>query len=412
MIQKPKGTVDLLDKEARKYLFLNNYVNELMLLYNYDFIKVPTFEVSELYKRGVGESTDIVNKETYDFVDKGERNMTLRPEFTAGVVRSYIENKEYASNKLKKYYYFGSCFRYERPQSGRLREFTQFGVEVIGVKSAVVDAEVINMAYKFISGLGIDGIKVKINTLGDAESRSKYKEVLKEYLEEDKDNLCDICKERLERNPLRILDCKYDGERDYIKNAPRTLEYLNEESANYFEEVKKCLEVLGIPYVLDSSLVRGLDYYSHTVFEIVLEDDSLGPASTLCGGGRYDKLVNLLGGPDVAAVGFAMGIERIMGMLSDSFDKKVDVYVMNLTKMHVLPLVNEIRDNGYIVETDYSGKNMKGQWKIVDEVNPDVVLIVGEDEVNGGVITVKDNATKEQVTVKREQIVEHLDMYY
>lgn len=413
MIQKPKGTLDLINSEAEKFLNIEYFVHEFMNIYNYNYIKVPTFEVSELFKRGVGDSTDIVNKETYDFLDKGERNMTLRPEFTAGIVRSFIENKEYVSNKLKKYYYFGSCFRYERPQNGRLREFTQFGVEVFGVKNPRLDVDVINTAYKFLDNLGIKNLKLKINTLGDSESREKYKEVLLKYLEQDKENLCDICKERLKRNPLRILDCKYDGDREFILNAPKTIDYLNEDSIEYFEEVKRGLEVLDIKYEVDTNLVRGLDYYSHTVFEIVIDSEDLNKAGTLCGGGRYDKLVELLDGPSTPGVGFAMGVERIMNVLDKENEHHLDVYIMNLTKDDLAyKIQNELRECGYKTELDYMNKNMKNQWKLVEDLNPYFVIIIGEDEINGDYLTIKDNLTKDQTQVKKDDLIEFLNTYY
>lgn len=410
MINRPKGTLDLINKDARKFKYIKNYTDDFMCLYNYEYIKIPTFEVSELFKRGIGNTTDIVNKQTYDFLDKSNRSMTLRPEFTAGIVRSFIENKEYAFNKLKKYYYFGSCFRYERPQSGRLREFTQCGVEVLGGLNPKLDAEVINLAYNYLIGLGIKNLKVLINTIGDNESRKKYNEALKIYLEKDKENLCDICKERLERNPLRILDCKYDSKRDYIKNVPKIKDYLNEESLNYFNEVKKCLDLLEIPYEEDNTLVRGLDYYTHTVFEIVVDKSR---SNTLCGGGRYDKLVELLGGPSTPGIGFSMGIERVMEMISNDFKNNIDIYIMNLTDSYYpYILLNELRSNGYICETDYSNKKMKNQWKMVEELNPTFILIIGEDEIKEKYITVKDNATKIQTKVNMDEIIEYLDTYF
>ncbi len=414
MIQKPKGTLDFIGREGYIYNYLYNYTMNFMHSYNYEFIKIPTFESTELFYRGVGETTDVVNKETYDFIDKGNRNMTLRPEFTAGVVRSYIENKLYV-DQIKKLYYFGSAFRYERPQSGRLREFTQMGVEVFGIKNAYLDAEVISLAYRFLSGLGITNLKVVINTLGDTESRLNYNKVIKEYLEKDRDNLCDICKERLDKNPLRILDCKYDGERDYIKNAPKTIDYLNEESKNYYEEVKHALEILDIPFEEDPTLVRGLDYYSHTVFEIKSDLEFLGKANTLCAGGRYDNLVKTLGGPETPGVGFAAGIERIITILNELEiyipEEKLDVFIMNLDNSgFAFQILDDLRNSGYSCEIDYTGKSMKNMWKLVDKYNPSYVLIIGEDEVKSDYITVKDNTTKEETKVKTSELMDYLDM--
>lgn len=413
MLQKPKGTLDIYGEDGKIFDYISNYTSAFMSLYNYEFIKLPTFESTELFYRGVGDTTDIVNKETYDFLDKSNRKMTLRPEMTAGTARCLIEDKLYAEG-VKKFYYLGSCFRYERPQSGRLREFTQFGIECFNVSNPKVDAEVISLAYRYLSGLGLTNLVVKLNSLGNKESRKEYNKVIKEYLSKDYDNLCDTCKERLSKNPLRILDCKYDGEREYIKNAPKTLDYLNEESKSYFEEVKSSLESLGIPFVEDSTLVRGLDYYSHTVFEIISDIPDLGKANTLCGGGRYDGLVELLGGPSTPGIGFAMGIERIIILLKELEcyvpDRELDVFVMNLDNTnYAFQIIDDLRLSEFSVETDYTGKNMKGMWKLVDKLNPKFVLIIGEDERVNDYITVKDNITKEETKVKTSDLIDYLN---
>ncbi len=413
MLQKPKGTLDIYGEDGKIFDYISNYTSAFMSLYNYEFIKLPTFESTELFYRGVGDTTDIVNKETYDFLDKSNRKMTLRPEMTAGTARCLIEDKLYAEG-VKKFYYLGSCFRYERPQSGRLREFTQFGIECFNVSNPKVDAEVISLAYRYLSGLGLTNLVVKLNSLGNKESRKEYNEVIKEYLSKDYDNLCDTCKERLSKNPLRILDCKYDGEREYIKNAPKTLDYLNEESKSYFEEVKSSLESLGIPFIEDSTLVRGLDYYSHTVFEIISDIPELGKANTLCGGGRYDGLVELLGGPSTPGIGFAMGIERIIILLKELEcyvpDRELDVFVMNLDNTnYAFQIIDDLRLSEFSVETDYTGKNMKGMWKLVDKLNPKFVLIIGEDERVSDYITVKDNITKEETKVKTSDLIDYLN---
>lgn len=413
MLQKPKGTLDIYGEDGKIFDYISNYTSAFMSLYNYEFIKLPTFESTELFYRGVGDTTDIVNKETYDFLDKSNRKMTLRPEMTAGTARCLIEDKLYAEG-VKKFYYLGSCFRYERPQSGRLREFTQFGIECFNVSNPKVDAEVISLAYRYLSGLGLTNLVVKLNSLGNKESRKEYNEVIKEYLSKDYDNLCDTCKERLSKNPLRILDCKYDGEREYIKNAPKTLDYLNEESKSYFEEVKSSLESLGIPFIEDSTLVRGLDYYSHTVFEIISDIPELGKANTLCGGGRYDGLIELLGGPSTPGIGFAMGIERIIILLKELEcyvpDRELDVFVMNLDNTnYAFQIIDDLRLSEFSVETDYTGKNMKGMWKLVDKLNPKFVLIIGEDERVNDCITVKDNITKEETKVKTSDLIDYLN---
>lgn len=413
MLQKPKGTLDIYGEDGKIFDYISNYTSAFMSLYNYEFIKLPTFESTELFYRGVGDTTDIVNKETYDFLDKSNRKMTLRPEMTAGTARCLIEDKLYAEG-VKKFYYLGSCFRYERPQSGRLREFTQFGIECFNVSNPKVDAEVISLAYRYLSGLGLTNLVVKLNSLGNKESRKEYNKVIKEYLSKDYDNLCDTCKEWLSKNPLRILDCKYDGEREYIKNTPKTLDYLNEESKSYFEEVKSSLESLGIPFIEDSTLVRGLDYYSHTVFEIISNIPELGKANTLCGGGRYDGLVELLGGPSTPGIGFAMGIERIIILLKELEcyvpDRELDVFVMNLDNTnYAFQIIDDLRLSEFSVETDYTGKNMKGMWKLVDKLNPKFVLIIGEDERVNDYITVKDNITKEETKVKTSDLIDYLN---
>lgn len=417
MIQKPKGTMDLYGKKGYIYNYINNYISSFMSTYNYEYIKVPTFESSELYKRGVGNTTDIVNKETYDFVDKGSRNMTLRPEFTAGIVRSLIENKLYVNSEVNKFYYFGSCFRYERPQSGRFREFTQFGVEVFGTSNPYMDVEVIIIAYKFLSSLGLKNLRVKINSLGDSESRQKYREELINYFKDKTNDLCETCLERLNTNPLRILDCKIDNDKDAIKNAPKTIDYLNDESKEFFDKVKKQLENNDIPFEVDTSLVRGLDYYTHTVFEIVSDNENLGKANTLCGGGRYDDLVETLGGPSIAGIGFSIGIERVIEIMEEEEvyvpEDNVDVYLMNLVEDDdVYSLLTELRENGYKTEIDYTSKSMKSQWKLVDKYNPNFVLIYGEDELKGGYITVRDNLTKENTQVKRDEVLNYLSMNF
>ncbi len=414
MLQKQKGTLDIYGTDGIIYKYIENTIDSFMNLYNYEYIKVPTFEATELFYRGMGETTDVVNKETYDFVDKGDRKITLRPEFTAGVVRSYIENKLYVEG-IKKYYYFGSAFRYERPQNGRLREFTQAGVEVFGVRNPKADAEIISLAYNILSSLGITDLVVKINSIGDSESRNNYSNAIKDYFKNDYDNLCDICKERLDKNPLRILDCKYDSERDFVKNAPKIKDYLNEESIKYFDEVKEALDLIGIPYVEEETLVRGLDYYTDTVFEIVSNIEELGKANTVAAGGRYDNLISLLDGPSTPGVGFAFGVERILILLKELESyipkDKLDVFVINMDESgFAFQVIDDLRGSGFSCETDYTGKNFKNIWKVVDKLDPSYILIIGEDEVKGGYITVKNNATKEETKVKSSELIDYLDM--
>ena len=414
MIQKPKGTLDLYGLEAKTYEYVINYMSSFLNIYNYNYVKIPTFEASELYRRGVGESSDIVNKEMYDFTDKSDRNMTLRPEFTAGVVRMFLENKLY-SKEVNKFYYYGSAFRYERPQSGRYREFTQFGVEAFGIKNPYFDAEIISIAYKLLTDLGLKDLTVKINSLGDNASRDNYRDALRKYFEPKLNDLCEDCKNRFNTNVLRILDCKVDAESEILKNAPKTIDYLTDESKGYFNNLKTALNVLEVPFEEDSSLVRGLDYYTDTVFEIVYKNSELGNASVVCGGGRYDNLVNELGKINTPAIGFSIGVERLVLLLNEigakPINNKVDIYVMNLGEdKYAYEIVDMLRSSGFITETDYLGKSMKAQFKLVDELNPDYVVIIGEDEAKGNYVTVKDNLTKENKKVEFDELVEYFSM--
>lgn len=414
MIQKPKGTLDLYGGDAKTYQYVINFMSNFMTLYNYEYVKIPTFESTELFIRGVGETTDVVNKETYDFKDKSDRSLTLRPEFTAGIVRMLLENKLYA-NETNKFYYYGSAFRYERPQNGRYREFTQFGVESFGVKNAYQDAEIISAAYNMLYNLGLENLKVKINTLGDSASRKNYKNALKEYLKDKVNNLCEDCQNRFETNPMRILDCKIDAGSEILENVPKTTEHLTTESTKYFNEVKSALRVLDIPFEEDSSLVRGLDYYTDMVFEIVYENKTLGNAGTICGGGRYDTLVEMLGAKKIPAVGFSIGIERLIILLNEekikTYTNQIDAYVMNLNEdNYSYEIVDMLRNNGFVVETNYLDKSLKSQFKIVDNINPKFVIICGTDESKGNYVTIKDNATKEETKVEFDELVDYLSM--
>jgi len=315
-VQKAKGTYDVYGEYGKKLLKIENILKDLMEVYNYEYFRTPVFEATELFHRGVGDTTDIVTKETYDFKDRGDRSMTLRPEGTAAIVRSYIENKYYGNaNVPSKVWYYGPMYRYERPQAGRYREFYQFGVEVFGSNDPLMDAEVISIPVNFYQILGLKGIKVHINSLGDMESRDNYRNALKEYFKPHLASLCDDCKSRYDKNPLRILDCKVDKDLDIMKHAPKITDYLNEESKNHFNKVKEYLDAMQIEYIEDENLVRGLDYYTHTVFEVEASVEGFGAQNVLCGGGRYNNLVKELGGPDTPGVGFAMGMERLMTAL-------------------------------------------------------------------------------------------------
>lgn len=419
MITKPKGTYDLYGKEMKYWQYVSHVVDEVMARYNYGMIRTPIFESTELFHRGVGETTDIVNKETYDFIDRGERNMTLRPEGTAGVVRSYIENKMYGDpTQPVKLYYNGTMYRYERPQSGRDRELTQFGVEVLGSSDPAMDAEVISLAVNIFKLLGLKGVKVKINSLGDTESRNNYREALIKYFEPHINELCEDCQTRLQKNPLRILDCKVDADNDLMKNAPKMIDYLNEESKNRFEDVQNYLDVLDIDYEVDPKIVRGLDYYCHTVFEIEATVKDFGANNVIAAGGRYDNLVSNLGGPETPGIGFASGIGRLVMALqkeevelpiNDSIDAFV-LYVNETEKEYAMALTQDLRLNGFRVETEYMGRALKGQFKQADRLNAKFLIILNDEDLVAGEIQVKDNMTKETTMVKEAEIDDYLDL--
>ena len=419
MITKPKGTYDLYGEEAKKWQYVNRVVDEIMDRYNYSLIRTPIFENREVFHRGVGDTTDIVTKETYDFVDRGERQMTLRPEGTAGVVRSFIENKMYGDAiQPVKLYYNGTMYRYERPQSGRDRELTQFGVEVLGSSDPSMDAEVISLAVNIFKLLGLKGIKVKLNSLGDTESRNNYREALLEYFKPYLKDLCEDCQERYNKNPLRILDCKVDKDSDILKNAPSILDYLNEESKNRFEDVQNYLDVLDIDYEVDPNIVRGLDYYSHTVFEIEATIKDFGANNVIAAGGRYDNLVSNLGGPDTPGIGFACGIGRLVMALDKEeinipINNELDafvLYVNDTEKEYAMALTQDLRLNGLRVETEYMNRALKGQFKQADRLNAKFLVILNSEDLVAGEIQVKDNHTKETTMVKEAEIDDYLDM--
>ncbi len=416
MIQKPKGTYDVFEKKGKTILEIEKILKVLMEKYNYNYIRTPLFEASELFHRGVGSTTDIVTKETYDFVDRGNRNMTLRPEGTAGVVRSYIENKMYANTSgPTKIWYYGPMYRYERPQSGRFREFYQFGVEVFGSDSPLIDAEVISIPVNFYKLLGLKGIKVNINSLGDIESRNNYREALKKYFEPHLDELCDDCKERFNKNPLRIIDCKFDANLDIIKNAPKIVDYLNEESKKHFEEVKKYLDAMNIEYEVNPNVVRGLDYYTHTVFEVEANVTGFGSQNVLCGGGRYNDLVETIGGPKIPGVGFALGLERLLTALEFENidlvkDDNLDIYIIPMnTYEYSISLGNILRMNGFNVEIDFTNKKIGNCFKQADRLKAKYIIIVGTDEVNSKILTIKNNETKEEYKINEDNLIDFFD---
>ncbi len=418
MIQKPKGTYDVYGMKGKTINYIEDVLKTLMDKYNYEYFRTPVFESSELFHRGVGATTDIVTKETYDFVDRGDRNMTLRPEGTAGVVRSYIENKMYGSSPVPvKAWYFGPMFRYERPQSGRFREFYQFGVEVFGCDNPAIDAEVISIPVNIYKMLGLKGIKVNINSLGDEESRNNYREALIKHFEPYIDTLCEDCKERFRKNPLRILDCKVDADKECMKNAPKTIDYLNEASKKHFERVKECLDSLGIEYVVNPNVVRGLDYYTHTVFEVEADIKDFGSQNVLCGGGRYNGLVEMVGGPQTSGVGFALGLERLLNALEAEHIElpvrtSVDLYVMPISEdeeAYAMGITQALRLSGFNVEMDVMQRKMSNNFKQADRLNASYVMIIGDEETKTNVMTIKNNKTKEEYKVEVADLVDFFD---
>lgn len=418
MIQRPKGTYDVYGEYGRKVLYLENLLKTLMEKYNYEYVRTPLFEMSELFHRGVGETSDIVKKETYDFIDRGERSMTLRPEGTAGVVRSFIENKMYGRADMPvKTWYYGPMYRYERPQSGRFREFYQFGVEVFGSSNPLIDAEVISIPVRFYQLLGLKNIKVNINSLGDKESRNNYRDALVEYFKPHIDELCDDCRERFEKNPLRILDCKVDADKEIMNKAPKMMDYLNESSKTHFEEVKRYLSAMNIEFVVNPKIVRGLDYYTHTVFEVEASVEGFGSQNVLGAGGRYDNLVENVGGPSTPGVGFALGLERLITALDFEKidvldDKSVDIYIIPMSDNeydYSISLLDKVRMNGFKADIDYMNRNIKSNFKQADRLNAKYVIIVGEEEIANSILTVKNNKTKEEYKFNFEELIEFLD---
>lgn len=419
MITKPKGTVDIYDLKGKKWLYINQVIEALCQKYNYDYIRTPIFEATELFHRGVGDTTDIVTKETYDFKDRGDRNITLRPEGTASIVRSYIENKMYGNaTQPIKLYYNGTMYRYERPQSGRLRELTQFGCEVLGCDDPYIDAEIISIPVNLFTILGLKNVKVKINTLGDDESRNMYRQVLVDYFKPHINELCEDCQNRLEKNPLRILDCKVDKETDILKNAPKMEDYLNDSSRIRFNKVKEYLELMEIPYEVDNNLVRGLDYYNHTVFEIEADIKDFGSQNVLAGGGRYNKLVEILDGPQTSAMGFACGLDRLLLALESedielNIPNQLDCYIMYVSdteKNYAVSLCQNLRLNGFCTEMETMQRNLKSQFKQADRLNTKFLIILNDEDINEGKIKIKDNVTKEEQLVNEDELIDYLDM--
>lgn len=398
MINAPKGTKDLLPKESYKWQYVEKTARETAAAFGISEIRTPTFEHTEVFLRGVGEGTDIVNKEMYTFLDKGERSITLKPEGTAGVARAFIENGMANTALPIKLYYLTQCFRYERPQAGRLREFHQFGIEFLGSKQADIDAEAILFAKTFFDKLGVKNLTLYLNSIGCKNCRGNYEQALKNYLKENYDNLCPLCRERFEKNPLRILDCKNEDCKLITANAPKILDYLCTECEEHFSKVQGYLTASGVEFKINANIVRGLDYYTKTVFEFVSEN--IGAQGTVCGGGRYDGLIKELGGADESGIGFAMGIERLLMVLEAA---GVEIPNENAVKVYFAPmgeeekkkafiLAHQLRLKGVPTEIDHMARGIKAQFKYADKLGVKYVLILGSSELEKGVVKLKNMA--------------------
>ncbi|WP_314365270.1 histidine--tRNA ligase [uncultured Streptococcus sp.] len=419
-LQKPKGTQDILPQESAKWQYVEDFARKTFKKYNYGEIRTPIFEHYEVISRSVGDTTDIVTKEMYDFYDKGDRHITLRPEGTAPVVRSYVENKLFAPEVQKpvKVYYMGSMFRYERPQAGRLREFHQIGAECFGSSNPATDVEMIAMAAQFFKDIGITNVSLELNSLGNPESRAAYRQALIDYLTPLKASLSADSQRRLEENPLRVLDSKELEDKAAVEGAPSILDYLDEESSAYFEAVRSMLETLQIPYVINTNMVRGLDYYNHTIFEFTTE--VAGSQLTICAGGRYDGLVAYFGGPETPGVGFGMGLERLLLVLDKQgvelpIETALDVYVAVLgagANGRALELVQALRAQGFAAERDYLDRKLKAQFKSADIFKAKTLITLGESEVESGQVTVKNNHNREDITVSLDQIQENYQLIF
>ncbi|MCI7676658.1 MAG: histidine--tRNA ligase [Streptococcus orisratti] len=411
-LQKPKGTQDILPGQSEKWQYVENVARETFKKYNYGEIRTPLFEHYEVISRSVGDTTDIVTKEMYDFYDKGDRHITLRPEGTAPVVRSYVENKLFAPEVQKpvKMYYIGSMFRYERPQAGRLREFHQVGVECFGSSNPATDVETIAMAYQLFTELGIKDVTLHLNSLGNTESRLAYRQALINYLTPLRDSLSKDSQRRLDENPLRVLDSKEKEDKVAVENAPSILDYLDEDSQTHFDAVRSMLEVLNIPYVIDTNMVRGLDYYNHTIFEFITKVDK--SELTICAGGRYDGLVEYFDGPTTPGFGFGLGLERLLLILEKQgielpLEPSLDVYLAVLgdkANSKALELVQAIRHQGFSAERDYLERKIKAQFKSADYFKAKMIITLGESEIEAGQVTLKNNKTRQEITVGFEEI--------
>lgn len=413
-IKAPRGVNDILPPESMKWQYVRKKAEEVFARYNYEEIVTPMFELTELFQRGIGETTDVVEKEMYTFEDKGGRSITLRPEGTASVMRSFIQHKIYGQTQPTKYFYFGPMFRYERPQAGRFRQFHQLGVEVLGVDNPAVDAEIIMVGLQLLNELGIKDYELFINSVGCPECRNTYREALREYFNPNLDKLCPDCQRRYERNPMRMLDCKNPNCRVFMEDAPTIQDHLCESCAFDFAKVRDFLDMVEVPYSVDPRLVRGLDYYTKTAFEI--KYSGLGAQDTIIGGGRYDGLGEEIGGKEVPGIGFAMGVERLLLVMEDQkvewpIDQSIDLFITTIgenAQAAAFKYQNALRTAGLKVAMDYLGRSVKGQMKMADRLNANYSIILGDDELNKDVATIKDMKLGEQVEIKLSNLVNEM----
>ena len=411
----PRGTKDITPKDVYKWHYVEKKFREICALYGYEEIRTPIFEHTEVFARSVGDTTDVVQKEMYSFTDRGDRQLSLKPEGTAGVIRSFIENKMYADTQPTKLYYITPCFRYERPQAGRQRQFHQFGIEVLGSDGPSVDAEVISLAVQFFNEMGLKNLSVNINSVGCPTCREEYNRKLKEYLDKKVDVLCETCLERKDKNPMRVIDCKNPHCKENLQDIPFMIDHLCEDCKDHFDKLQTYLKEMDINYVVDKTIVRGLDYYKKTAFEIISND--IGSQSTVCGGGRYDGLVEMLGGPKgISGIGFALGAERLLLTLENNNieienPKSTDIYIATIgdaAKTKSFKLIKDLRSNHISADNDHLDKSLKAQFKYSDKLNAKYTVVIGDDELANDTATLKNMKTSEQTTIKLGELVDEL----
>ena len=415
LTKAPRGTKDITPKDAYKWNYVENKFREICSLFGYEEMRTPVFEHTELFKRSVGDTTDIVQKEMYSFTDKGGRDITLKPEGTAGVVRAFIENKLYADTQPTKLFYITPCFRYERPQAGRQRQFHQFGIEALGSDKPSLDAEVIALAVQFFTEVGLKDLAVSINSVGCPTCRAEYNARLKEYLDKKSDVLCETCLERKDKNPMRVIDCKNPTCKENLNDIPFMVDHICDDCKDHFEKLQTYLKEMDINFVVDKTIVRGLDYYKKTAFEIISND--IGSQSTVCGGGRYDGLVEQLGGPKgVSGIGFGLGAERLLLTMENNNIEienpyATDIFIVTIgdeAKTKSFKLLKDLRTNHISAENDHLDRSVKAQFKFSDKINAKFTIVIGDDELANDTATLKNMSTSEQTTIKLSEIVQEL----